>query len=474
MVKRMRISLGLMLISIILLVAFQSWWLRKSFKEEAENLQIKTNFLFREAVLRLQVSKMKLDSIHVRSRSQKDAVEMVNAMKERMRDSFATDGEQTTMILKVDRTRYPVMRRDSLRAMDFGPAGPEPERVFYDVLYNSDSPNDTLSIKEINDAFALALQREKMNLAFEIIKSKGEPSGKRGVFQFENRRTITVGLSHPATFSFQLLNTTPYLLRQISPQMLISFFLLAVTTISFISLYRNLMAQKKLAGIKNEFISNITHELKTPIATVSVAVEALKNFNALDDPDRTKEYLDISQNELQRLSLLVDKVLKLSMFENKEIELKHETVDLRQIVDEVTASIRLQLEKFKAQVVVEEDGNSTIQGDRLHLLSVVFNLLDNALKYSKGVPSIQIILKEEEEFVILTIVDNGIGIAPEYKDKIFEKFFRVPAGDTHNAKGYGLGLSYVAHVVRRHKGEIEVDSQLGIGSRFTIKLPNKA
>ena len=140
-------------------------------------------------------------------------------------------------------------------------------------------------------------------------------------------------------------------------------------------MYRSLQKQRRLAEIKNEFISNITHELKTPIATVGVAIEALRNFNAINNPQRTKEYLDISQNELHRLSLLVDKVLKLSLFENKEVELKYDPVNIKDIVEEVVSSMKLQIEKNNAAVLVSQEGDCSIQGDRLHLLSVVFNLL---------------------------------------------------------------------------------------------------
>ena len=203
---------------------------------------------------------------------------------------------------------------------------------------------------------------------------------------------------------------------------------------------------------------------------MGVAIEALKNFNAINDPQKTKEYLDISSNELQRLSLLVDKVLKLSMFEKKEIELKYEPLNLKDIVDEVTNSLRLQLEKNNARVSVTQNGDLNLQGDRLHLLSVVFNLVDNAIKYRNGDPSIRIELNGDEQNVELSIKDNGIGIPQEYQNKVFEKFFRVPAGDTHNTKGYGLGLSYAAHVVKKHGGIITVDSQPGLGTRFTIIL----
>ena len=161
------------------------------------------------------------------------------------------------------------------------------------------------------------------------------------------------------------------------------------------------------------------------------------------------------------------------MFEKKEIDLKYEMLSMKDVVDEVVASMRLQIEKYHARVNVTSEGDLNLSGDRLHLLSVVFNLLDNALKYSKGDPSIQVELKEKNNNVVMSITDNGIGIPEEYKNKLFEKFFRVPTGDTHNAKGYGLGLSYVAHVVQKHKGTIAVDSQPGIGSKFVITLPKQ-
>src|SRR6185295_9862961 len=211
----------------------------------------------------------------------------------------------------------------------------------------------------------------------------------------------------------------------------------------------------------------------TPIATVGVAIEALKNFNAIHDPQRTKEYLDISSNELQRLNLLVDKVLKLSMFEKKEIDLKYETMNLKDVIEEVTASMRLQLERHHAKVSITNEGNLNMQGDKLHLQSVIFNLLDNALKYSKENPSIQISLREDDNKIIMSMADNGIGIPTEYTDKVFDKFFRIPHGNTHNAKGYGLGLSYVAHVVQKHHGAIKVESEPGIGSTFIISLPKQ-
>lgn len=477
MKKRLRISLVLMVISMALLAAFQGWWLYKSYREEKETLEIRTSILFRETLYGLQVSRLKLDSnMQLRIPSPpnpSNLVGVVNSLRASWRDSLNEKGVKSTMIVSVDQNM--VRKTKDSTTKTFVRYGPD--KVF-DVLMGAESPNDTLKVEDIKRSFDKVLKEQQLDVPYKVVKGAVGNARIGEVRRIEpiarKSPDVTIGFIYPVTYKLELGNTFPYLLKQLSSQLLFAVFLLAMTILSFLMLYRNLMAQRKLAGIKNEFISNITHELKTPIATVSVAIEALKNFNALHDPQKTKEYLDISQNELQRLSLLVDKVLKLSMFENKAIELKPEPFDLKAVVDEVSTSMRLQLEKYKAQLNIETSGDTTLRGDRVHLTSVVFNLLDNALKYSKGYPSIRIEIKEVDEQVELTIIDNGIGIAPEYRQRIFEKFFRVPVGDTHNAKGYGLGLSYVAHVVQKHHGTIEVDSQPGIGSRFTLKLPKTA
>ena len=231
--------------------------------------------------------------------------------------------------------------------------------------------------------------------------------------------------------------------------------------------------QERLTALKNDFISNITHELKTPIATVSVAIEALQNFNALQKPELTKEYLDISKNELSRLSMLVDKVLKLSVFEQKEPELKKEIIDLASLVAQVLDSMRLQFEKLGVKIAFDTEGadHTFVEADKTHLTSVIYNLLDNAIKYDGKNVNIQ--FATDQNALKMSIKDDGCGIASEYQAKIFDKFFRVPKGDIHNVKGYGLGLSYVASIVKQHGGRIEVQSVLEKGSTFSVFLPKK-
>jgi len=479
----------LMGITIVGITGFQLYWLKQNYDREEKTLVIKSEVAFRDVVEQLQVTKLKLEglpldpghknrmkifmrgdndeNIDVRVAPKAEIVSTINVLSNKLKDSLKQRaGMERGMVISLDKKSF-YYKRDSLKPHP--PDLHETERDhFIQMLYGVDSLQDSIKLKEIDSAYAIRLKDQKLNVPFTILRLKNKKDQNRPVFN-----EVTVGFVNPITYKLKLGNTFSYLMKQIRLPILFSILLLGITMLSFVLLYRTLLRQRRLAAVKNEFISNISHELKTPIATVGVAIEALKNFNAIDDPQRTREYLDISQNELQRLSLLVDKVLKLSMFEKKEIELKYESLNLKGLVEEVTNSMRLQLEKHRARVSITEDGNTDMQADRLHLQSVIFNLLDNALKYSKGDPAIQIQLQGNNDNIIMSITDNGIGIPKEYTDKVFDKFFRIPHGDTHNAKGYGLGLSYVAHVVRKHKGTIAVESQPGIGSKFIISLPRK-
>lgn len=486
--KKLRWLTVLMGVTLVVITGFQAYWLKNNYDREAKTLEIKVNMNFQETVRKIQAKNfhwnIREDSLAHKGKlrmiisdeipgppkkrlniiPREEMITLVNTVRDRMLDSSGPVRKNKVFVTSLD-GRTILDRGDSLRETFQEKIESDGNRVIR-YLSGVDSLQDSLSIPEINKAYAKALADEKINVPFFVSKTDSA-----NLEEEPDMSKIVVGFTHPVTYELHIGSTMSYLIKRISMPILFSVFLLGVTLLSFILLYRSLLKQHKLAAIKNEFISNITHELKTPIATVGVAIEALKNFNAIHDPEKTKEYLDISSNELQRLSLLVDKVLKLSMLEKKEIDLKYESVDLRSVVDEVVTSMKLQLEKYHARVNIHVEGNTVLAADRLHLLSVVFNLLDNSLKYSAGDPQIDFSLKGNDLQVELTVSDNGIGISPEYQNKVFEKFFRVPTGNMHNAKGYGLGLSYVAHIVEKHKGTVAVHSEPGRGTRFIIKLP---
>lgn len=446
-------------ITMVGITAFQMFWLHSTYEREERSLEIRSNMAFRETVQDLQVARFKFnpaaaDSLlnvvpgkaDVRKPVDEDQkiIALVNVIRERFNDSV-----RSGRMLEKDSENNP--RRNRLIRL----------------MYDMDAEQDSVRVADIIKTFSEKQVQQNIEVPFLVQRFLRDRQSVRAYNE------VTLGLIHPITYRIDLYNTQDYVLRRILAPIFLSLFIVGFTLLSFILLYRNLLRQRRLAEIKNEFISNITHELKTPIATVSVAIEALRSFGASVDPNRTREYLDISHNELQRLSLLVDKVLKLSMFEKKEVELKYETLDMQDLVEEVNASMRLQFEKYGAEVDMEQDGNTHLEGDRLHLVSVIFNLLDNALKYSPGKPRIHIKTTDLNDAVQLRVSDNGIGIPKEYHGKVFEKFFRVPTGNLHNAKGYGLGLSYVAQVVEKHKGNIRIEQGREGGSSFVITLPKK-
>ncbi|MCB0647138.1 MAG: HAMP domain-containing histidine kinase [Saprospiraceae bacterium] len=264
-------------------------------------------------------------------------------------------------------------------------------------------------------------------------------------------------------------------LKQIKTNILIAVLLFTIVGLSFILLYRNLNNQRKLTQLKNNFISNMTHELKTPLSTVSVALEAISNFDVLEDRAKTKDYLAISQSEITRLSLLVDKVLSFQKMESGLEKMKKDEIVIQELIEKVIGSMRLQLEKKGATLETQFPEESVrIAGDQVHLTNVLYNLIDNALKYSNAHPHIKISLQSVSDKIVLKIADNGIGIPQEFISGIFDRFFRVPDGERHNTKGYGLGLFYVKQVLELHGGQISVDSKEKEGSCFTITIPTNA
>lgn len=487
--NRLRWLALLMGVAILGITGFQVYWLAGNYAREKQSLSIRSEAVFRETILELQVAKLRLDpSFHngkdsgnenvrvfINDDHQKEGklkvkpkariISTVNVIREKMKDSLKRPGVPSPLIISLNKSSTSISS-DSIRFRHHIPSPGGSDNVIFNLLYGVDSLQDSLRVSEIDSAYSKKLKTENIDIPYTITRSTTGDAD-------DGFNEVSVGFANPVTYKLEPGNSFAYLIKRISLPILFSIILIGITVLSFILLYRNMLKQQRLAELKNEFISNITHELKTPIATVGVAIEALKSFNAMQDPRRMNEYLDISSNELQRLGFMVDKVLKLSMFEKKEVDLRYEPVDLRQLVDEVTDSLKLQFEKYEATVEVEQEGNVNMEGDRLHLLSVVFNLLDNGLKYSKEKPVINIRLSEKEDKVVMTVTDKGIGIPEAYKEKIFEKFFRVPQGNIHNAKGYGLGLSYAAEVVKKHKGTISAESEPGKGTTFTITFPKQ-
>ncbi len=270
-------------------------------------------------------------------------------------------------------------------------------------------------------------------------------------------------------YSASLVGTRSFLFREIAPEILFVLLLTALTGSAFILVYRNLRSQQRLVQAKNDFISNITHELKTPVATVSVALEALQNFNAMDKRELAAEYLEIALKELGRLSIITDNILQISVLENNPVAIPKRKLDLKVVADEVVTRLKVHAESKNGVIsLISEGDDFTLTGSEEYITNAITNLVDNAIKYSPGSPLIGIKIISTPETLTISVADNGIGIDAEFHEKIFEKFFRVSQGDVHTVKGHGLGLNYVKSVATLHRGTVSLQSEPGKGSEFTI------
>jgi two-component system phosphate regulon sensor histidine kinase PhoR len=243
-----------------------------------------------------------------------------------------------------------------------------------------------------------------------------------------------------------------------------------VTALAFRLSYRSIREHIVLNDLRNEFISNMTHELKTPVATLSVALESLAKYNMKDEPAVMEDYLKLASLETKRLEDLINRILDHSMLEHNGQPLNPVLTDINRLVQEVAGIMRQRLEKDGKIEFLSSDGKLTAMADPLFLRGVLVNLVDNSIKYCDKAPVISILTRKEAGFAVIGVTDNGPGIPEEYQGKIFEKFFRLPTGNVHNVKGYGLGLSFASLVMKLHKGSITVKNN-AVGCSFTLKVP---
>lgn len=240
----------------------------------------------------------------------------------------------------------------------------------------------------------------------------------------------------------------------------------------FVFTIQIILRQKKLSIIKNDFINNMTHELKTPISTISLASQMLKDNSLTHSPSSINHISGVILDESKRLSSQVEKVLQMAVFNEGKLKLKFTEIDLNQIVSQAVSNFEIRVTTSNGNIHTSLSAESKmIFGDEVHITNVIFNLLDNAEKYSKESPLIEVSTENKSDWVIVQIKDNGIGISKEHLNEIFERFYRIPTGNVHNVKGFGLGLSYVKRIVEEHRGKIKVESTVGKGTRFRLFFP---
>ena len=297
-----------------------------------------------------------------------------------------------------------------------------------------------------------------------ISTSGYEPSGRARNYDYVYGKTLA------DKYELTIEPLSGLVFREMSGVIAASLILFLMLAFSFWFLVHAMLKQKSLEEMKSDFTNNITHELKTPVAVAYAANDALLNFEAGNDPAKRREYLEISQSQLKKLEGMIEQILSMSMESRKTFELRKEDITLKPLLQTLAEQHRLSAEK-PCSFHIEAEDDLIIHADRFHFGNVISNLIENAIKYSGDAVNIVIRAKTTSGGVEISVKDNGTGIAPDKQKHIFDKFYRVPTGDIHDVKGYGLGLYYAKTMVEKHGGTISVSSTLGKGSEFRIFIP---
>lgn len=285
----------------------------------------------------------------------------------------------------------------------------------------------------------------------------------------------SIGLRNSIMLSVNFPNKTNYIIGNIIFLLISAFLVILVIIGLFIYSIRIIYQQRRISEIKNDLINNITHELKTPISIISLAVQALNDEDMIKIEGIRNNYINMIGQENKRLGSLVENILQSAVMEKGDFKMKFKHVNVNEKIDAALKSFKMRLSEKNFNVTLNLQAEPLVlEADETHFTNMIFNLIDNAIKYSKPGdknPTLHIASYPKEGHLYLTVEDNGIGIGKEDQKKIFDKLFRVSTGNVHNVKGYGLGLNYVKSIVERHKGDIQVKSELGKGTTFTVKLP---
>jgi two-component system phosphate regulon sensor histidine kinase PhoR len=349
---------------------------------------------------------------------------------------------------------------------------PEPDTAIVDSLIHT-----ALADKNIHLPYRFAI----LNSAQDSVLLSSLPSGQATKQEKTNdfiESPYRVNLYpnnvfiQPRYLTLLFPTETEYKLKKIRTILLVSIALIIIIIGSFYFTISTIFMQKKLSETKTDFINNMTHEFKTPISTISLAGEVLSDKTIEKSKEDLDKYLGIIKNENKRLAGLVENVLQAATIEKGRLKFKIQECDIHQIIREVIESMNLQVVNKQGSIITDFKAQRySLFADKMHLGNIIFNLIDNALKYTEKNPEIRIETENTADYLKISITDNGIGIKKEDMKKIFETFYRVPTGNIHNVKGFGLGLSYVKAVVEKHGGKVQVKSETGKGSSFIVYLP---
>ncbi|HEU0136294.1 MAG TPA: HAMP domain-containing sensor histidine kinase [Flavobacterium sp.] len=339
---------------------------------------------------------------------------------------------------------------------------------------------DRVSKERLQKLLSQQLTEFGVKTPFEFAVNSGGTTTKirsKG-FQYDEEATYStpIFVDNEGENKYHLLVSFPekkrFLFSELISITLLSVVFTLIIIIAYSSALNQLIRQRQISEIKTDFINNMTHEFKTPIATINLALDAIKNPKIIDDSEKVKRYLQMIRDENKRMHAQVENVLRISKLEKKELEISKETNNIHDILEEAIEHVNLIIEDREGTITPHFNATrATVLLNDVHFTNVIVNILDNAIKYSPDKPVIDVYTENVKDFVIIRIKDRGAGMSKVAQKRIFEKFYREHTGDIHNVKGHGLGLAYVKRIVDDHNGQIFVESEKGKGSTFILKIP---
>lgn len=464
----------LMSTALIGIIIIQLYWIRSSVEREEEAFNSKVYLILGKVQEKLQ------------SKSE-GPMEAFNFFKQSNKTDANSPGTNDLERLFSD---YPDYRK---------------QKVLFEIksLERSINPSillEGINPKELDDLIGEAMKEQKIDAKYDYGVFSTEINDfiiVNGVFsaaigETENMSTVpsTKNKSlYAAPYEIQLFasefnipgflkisfpNKISWLWANVLPSLISSIIFTGLILFCFSYTIYVILRQKQVSEMKTDFINNMTHEFKTPIATISLAADSIINPNILNNPEKVMRFSKIIKEENKRMLSQVEKVLQMAVLDKKDFSLNIHDLDLHSLINTAVNHGNLQVQAKNGIISVELNAqDAKIQGDETHISNIIHNLLDNAIKYTPENPNIVISTVNKNNGIEMTVSDNGIGMNKEARKQIFDKFYRVHTGNLHDVKGFGLGLSYVKAIVTAHKGSIDVQSELGEGSKFIIFIPSK-
>jgi len=337
-----------------------------------------------------------------------------------------------------------------------------------------------VSVEEIDRLLALKLYEDDIEIDYEFAIYSNDLSTKVKTENFDLKNNVTTGVpifyNENDKNNYRLLVNFPerkkFIFSSIITMLVLSILFTIIIIVAYSSALFQLIKQRRISQIKTDFINNMTHEFKTPIATINLALDSIKNPKIIDDKDKVLRYLGMIKDENKRMHAQVENVLRISKLEKNELNISKERVKLHDLIEDAVSHVELIVEDRGGNVDMELNAEkSSVLANETHFTNVLVNVLDNAIKYSPEAPKIKVTTELVGNNVLVHIKDKGSGMSKTAQKRVFEKFYREHTGNIHNVKGHGLGLAYVKRIVEDHHGHISVESEKEKGSTFTIRLP---